>query len=81
MFYQSIMKLFWQLNWKPKLFLFVLSLGGEVSVDQTQVVEKAHKELLEIARRSNPSVLRQRDYDGISKSFLFDRSIFTEKPL
>ena len=37
-------------------------------VDQTQVVEKANKELLEIARRSNPSVLRQRDYDGISKS-------------
>ena len=37
-------------------------------VDQTHVVEKANKELLEIARRSNPSVLRQRDYHGISKS-------------
>ena len=36
--------------------------------DPTQVIEKANKELVEIARRSNPSVLRQRDYDSISES-------------
>ena len=31
-----------------------------------QVLEKANKELIEVARRSEPSVLRQRDYDGVS---------------
>ena len=30
------------------------------------MLEKANKELIEVARRSEPSVLRQRDYDGIS---------------
>ena len=36
--------------------------------DPTQVIEKVNKELVEIASRSNPSVLRQRYYDGISES-------------
>ena len=32
-----------------------------------QILVEAHKELIEIARRSNASVLRQRDFDGLSE--------------
>ena len=31
------------------------------------MLDKETKELIEVARRTEPSVLRQRDYDGMSK--------------
>ena len=34
--------------------------------DASEVLTEANKELIEVARRSDESVLRQRNYDGLS---------------
>ena len=37
-----------------------------MAVSSAAVLNEANKEMVEVARRSNPSVLRQRNYDGMS---------------
>ena len=40
--------------------------GGPLLVDTSPVIVEANKELIEVARRSEPSVLRSRNFDGLS---------------
>ena len=48
------------------VFLFDFMKGGAEDSSLSNVLTVANKELIEIARRSDASVLRQRFYDGLS---------------
>ena len=48
------------------VFFFDLMKGGAEDSSLSNVLTVANKELIEIARRSDASVLRQRLYDGLS---------------
>ena len=48
------------------VFLFDFMKGGAEDSSLSNVLTVANKELIENARRSNTSVLRQRFYDGLS---------------
>ena len=41
-------------------------MAETLAASSATVLNEANKEMLEVARRSNPSVLRQRGYDGMS---------------
>jgi hypothetical protein len=43
-----------------------LIISSYFKLKTAQVLDKANKELVEVARRSEPSVLRNRAYDGMS---------------